>query len=345
MPNNWTIKGGAAPPSIAALNAQAQASDIYGNNPFATLFGWSGPPPPVDSTGLQYGGQLGGAPSWDQGYQNQIAAGNARTAPTTDYSGFAAQNQAAAQSDLAKQAALGSSLQNIASGAVPTLATQQYQQGLGQNMQANQALANSARGGTAAFDAAQRGGQEQRANMLAQSQAPLAALKAQGQLQAQQQLGSLYGTYGNQALGAAQQGIGQAQFGAQMGMSQEQLNQANELAQLGFQQNANAQQLGVNSTAGQQALQAQAAMTRQLQGQANAFGGALVAGGAAALGAALGGPGGATAGGALGNAFYNGASPNSPQPTTGSNGNLPVASANASPYDPSSDERVKYAVR
>lgn len=349
MPPNWTIQGGAPLPSAQAEIAQANAADIYGNSPFAPLFGWQ-PPQQVDTTGLQYGGQLGGADAWNQQYQNQIATGNARQAPTTDYGGFTAQNQAAAQGALSRQSALGSSLEGIASGAMPTLATQQYQQGLQQNLMGNQALANSARGGTASFEGAQRMGQEQRANMLAQSAAPEAMLQAQGQQQAQQQLGSIYGTYGNQALGAAQQGIGQAQFGAQMGMSQEQLNQANQLAQLGFQQNVNAQQLGVNSTAGQQAMQQQAALQRQLQGQQNALAGGLITGGATALGAAFGGPAGAAAGGALGSAVSSAAlNSNSAQPPqTGAlpePGQASSSPSNPNPNDPTSDERVKYAIR
>lgn len=180
-----------------------------------------------DSLAKQYAGQNAA---------NAQGAFNAANTAWGQYMGNYGQQQQAIQG---YQGVLDQ-LQAAAAGQMPSQAELQMQQGIQQSTSAQQALANSARGGPGAWAAAQRASMNNAAQMQQTGIGQAAALRAQematarGQLaQAQQGYGQMLGAYGGQYLGAQQQ------MGA-YGQNFQKQDQATMLALLGYGQSAGA---------------------------------------------------------------------------------------------------------
>lgn len=258
---NWTG------PSTSATTPQGVQPGTFvnnGNDFGESIFGQSSAPGQV-----YFGGQAGSADQMMGRYQSMGSTEhNAHAAQTGDrgmdaygqqMKGIGAdQDQARRWNQEAANAQFGAiaNLQNQAAGRGPSQAGAQLQQGLEQGINANMAVANSARG-QAGLANAQKNALGQNAQMAGQSANQAAQLRAQEMQSAQQQLMQATNQAQNQ-YGAQQQGY------SSLGMQGAGAVQGNELANAQFQQQQNAlnqqgrlgfEQLGFNAQA--QNMQAQ----------------------------------------------------------------------------------------
>lgn len=269
-----------------------------GNDFLGSVFGQANAPPDV-----YFGGGPNGAAGATQYYQQQGRMAGTANAPTIGSQGTDAFNQqmgaagagaqnAAAQGSLAQasQNTAGNFLFNAAAGNGPSAAQNQLQAGTDAAIQANMAMANSARG-QAGLANAQKNALVQNGLQTQQAANQSAQLRAQEMQAAQSQYANfanqMQNQYAQQQLGfqglgmQGAQGLqGNALAQAQLRMQQNQLNQTGQLAY---------EQLGFNSQA--EALQAAMANQQQAYGlnESNArnassgIGGILAAAGGAMM--------------------------------------------------------------
>lgn len=170
------------------------------------------------------------------GYNKAVAQYDARQGFQADY-GQANQDRDLANISRAGQQTAGMMYQDMAAGRGPSAAGANFQQGLDASIQAQQAMANSARGGSLAQAAAQRASAAQAGGMLS------AATAQRAQIAAQEQQAGLAGMAGMATQQRAQdlQMMGmsaqQAQFQAQMEQANRAQNdqRANAAMQIGAQ--------------------------------------------------------------------------------------------------------------
>lgn len=285
--NTWSNPG--YNPNGATIGAGSSGNP--GNDLLGSIFGQANAPADV-----YFGGGPQGAAGATAYYQQQGRMVGTGKAPTIGSEGTDAYNQqmgqagagyqnAAGQNNLsqAQQNTAGNLLFNAASGYGPSAAQAQLQQGTDAAINANMAMANSARG-QAGLANAQKNALTQNGIQTQQAANQSAQLRAQ-EMQAAQ---GGYANYANQQQNQfAQQQLGFAGLGMQgaqglqgNALAQAQLragqNQLNQTGQLGYEQ------LGFNA----QAEQLQAAMANQQQAyglnesnakNASSIGGGLIA--------------------------------------------------------------------
>ena len=194
-----------------------------------------------------YGGYSGGANDAANYYKQlgeQYAGREGVTANQADArydraQGLGARDQSQDATSLLRDAAYGNA---------PSAAENQFNRSLSQSIQAQQAMANSARGGGANLAAAQQGGAMQAAQMQNAGAQQAAALRAQEMAQARSAY--LGATQGQQQLDLSRQGLDtNTAFGqANLDMQQRQLNQQGQLALLGYGEQAQQAQLGADTS-------------------------------------------------------------------------------------------------
>ena len=280
-----------------------------------------------------YGGFDGGAQAYGQAYQQAAANSYNRKAPDAHYAATGT-NVALGnfRDDQAGQAGLAASLQNIASGNGYTAADKGFQTNQRASMDAQTAMANSAKGGAVGLAGAGRQAQQAQTGMGIQGAAQYGALRYGEQANAQGQLAQLYAQQQEGLAASRAQGQQQTQFGGQMAMSQEQLNQQREMAMMNAQANVNSTQLGANLQSVGAQQQAGYAMGLQQQGFNNQMA-------QQGLGAAFG------AGAAGANAWAGSGGGGGGSTSSQNAMNYLNASPGSGMNDPWSDERMKRSVR
>lgn len=280
-----------AQPAGVGMSGPNPISGLQGSTPTNMNQTWQS----ADNAGVVYGGVHNGANNYAAG---ALAAGQAlygrsgpqvNTAPGDAYGKNFGALQQGAQSDalnLAGQTARG---QGAAIQASDAAVQGQFNANLGQQINAGQAMANSARGGGPGMAAAQANAQQgvvQQSTASAQNAGNAAASARAGLMSnAAQQYGQQGLAMGQQSLAAQQEqyklAMGQSGLDMQQGAMNQQgllaeqgMGQQAQLAQLGAEQGVYANNQGLAGTA----MQVGAQQTQAGIGAGGAVGGALIAG-------------------------------------------------------------------